>query len=184
MEKPLSHRSSSTWRAVPRNIPADVVSRHTKRQRQKTSAATRTFDFGFLLFAVLTLILLSTPCTSATVIPRATGILSEQGVLLFDSSEPPTPRIRGAYREERKQISASTATDKKDATSTSTTGQTTLGSLPKPFDTTLGNNFTQSSCPAFFESFLTNATFTACLPFSLLLQVGRQSPSYMMDNRS
>ncbi|MCJ1283709.1 hypothetical protein MMC26_003040 [Xylographa opegraphella] len=43
--------------------------------------------------------------------------------------------------------------------------------LPKPFDSSLGSNFTSSSCPAFFDSFLKNATFTSCLPFSLLLQV-------------
>ena len=43
--------------------------------------------------------------------------------------------------------------------------------LPRPFDTSLGSNFTSSSCPAFFDSFLNNATFSSCLPFSLLLQV-------------
>ncbi|MCJ1316640.1 hypothetical protein MMC15_001961 [Xylographa vitiligo] len=42
--------------------------------------------------------------------------------------------------------------------------------LPRPFDTSLGSNFTSSSCPAFFDSFLNNATFGSCLPFSLLLQ--------------
>ena len=45
--------------------------------------------------------------------------------------------------------------------------------LPRPFDTSLGSNFTSSSCPAFFDSFLNNATFGSCLPFSLLLQVCR-----------
>lgn len=43
--------------------------------------------------------------------------------------------------------------------------------LPRPFDTSLGNNFTTSTCPTFFNDFLTNATFNECLPFSLLLQV-------------
>ncbi|MCJ1389283.1 hypothetical protein MMC18_002139 [Xylographa bjoerkii] len=42
--------------------------------------------------------------------------------------------------------------------------------LPRPFDTSLGSNFTNSACPAFFNSFLNNATFSSCLPFSLLLQ--------------
>ncbi|TKA53928.1 hypothetical protein B0A55_12302, partial [Friedmanniomyces simplex] len=42
--------------------------------------------------------------------------------------------------------------------------------LPSPFDSTLGNNFTSPTCPAFFQSFLTNETFQQCLPLSLLLQ--------------
>ena len=43
--------------------------------------------------------------------------------------------------------------------------------LPRPFDTGLGNNYTQESCPSFINNFLRNETFTSCLPFSLLLQV-------------
>ncbi|KAL8869395.1 MAG: hypothetical protein Q9174_004300 [Haloplaca sp. 1 TL-2023] len=43
-------------------------------------------------------------------------------------------------------------------------------SLPRPFDTGLGNNYTQPNCPVFINSFLRNETFTSCLPFSLLLQ--------------
>ncbi|KAL8860318.1 MAG: hypothetical protein Q9178_003289 [Gyalolechia marmorata] len=42
--------------------------------------------------------------------------------------------------------------------------------LPRPFDTGLGNNYTQDSCPSFINKFLRNETFTSCLPFSLLLQ--------------
>jgi hypothetical protein len=45
-------------------------------------------------------------------------------------------------------------------------------SLPRPFDSSIGDNFTQPSCPQFFNDFLSNATFQECLPFSLLLQVG------------
>ncbi len=43
--------------------------------------------------------------------------------------------------------------------------------LPEPFDTSLGNNFTSSSCPEFFNRFLADPEFDACLPLSLLLQV-------------
>ncbi|KAI4121632.1 MAG: hypothetical protein LQ347_006790, partial [Umbilicaria vellea] len=42
--------------------------------------------------------------------------------------------------------------------------------LPRPFDTSLGSNFTSPDCPNFFSSFLGNSTFTSCLPLSLLLQ--------------
>lgn len=43
--------------------------------------------------------------------------------------------------------------------------------LPSPFDTNLGNNFTSSSCPQFFKTFLNDAAFKGCLPLSLLLLV-------------
>ena len=43
--------------------------------------------------------------------------------------------------------------------------------LPRPFDTSLGSNFTSSNCPNFFNYFLGNSTFNSCLPLSLLLQV-------------
>lgn len=42
--------------------------------------------------------------------------------------------------------------------------------LPLPFDTSLGTNFTDSTCPTYFSSFLSDSTFLSCLPISLLLQ--------------
>ncbi|KAL8852208.1 MAG: hypothetical protein Q9221_002918 [Calogaya cf. arnoldii] len=52
-------------------------------------------------------------------------------------------------------------------------------SLPRPFDTGLGNNYTQDSCPQFINNFLRNETFTSCLPFSLLLQVASSQLSLL-----
>ena len=48
---------------------------------------------------------------------------------------------------------------------------TPTGQLPRPFDTSLGNNFTNPSCPQFFNTFLSDPTLTSCLPLSLLLMV-------------
>lgn len=70
------------------------------------------------------------------------------------------------------------ATNTQDSTSTASSSSSSAASsvavvattLPTPFDTSLGSNFTQSSCPAFFRSFLSNSTFTSCHPVSLLLQ--------------
>ncbi|KAF2476234.1 uncharacterized protein BDR25DRAFT_210514 [Lindgomyces ingoldianus] len=42
-------------------------------------------------------------------------------------------------------------------------------SIPQPFDTALSNNFT-TPCAAWFRRLLTNSTFNACHPFSLMLQ--------------
>lgn len=53
--------------------------------------------------------------------------------------------------------------------------------LPVPFDTSLGSNFTSNSCPDYFTKFLSNGTFQACLPVSLLLQ---NSMSFFQAARS
>ncbi|KAI9671045.1 MAG: hypothetical protein M1831_005130 [Alyxoria varia] len=42
-------------------------------------------------------------------------------------------------------------------------------SLPRPFDSNLGNNFTESSCPLFFSGFLNDEQFQDCRPVSMLL---------------
>lgn len=61
------------------------------------------------------------------------------------------------------------------AAATSTGIATAPGSgkstLPQPFDTSLGNNFTSTACPSYFTKFLADATFQTCYPFSLLIQV-------------
>jgi hypothetical protein len=53
--------------------------------------------------------------------------------------------------------------------------------LPTPFDIGFSNNIT-SSCQSFMTSMLTNATFTSCLPFSLLLQVCPINWSFRTNN--
>ncbi|KAI4723883.1 hypothetical protein E4T49_08395 [Aureobasidium sp. EXF-10728] len=53
--------------------------------------------------------------------------------------------------------------------------------LPRAFDTGVGNNFTTSSCPAFFKNFLSNDAFNECVPLSLLLQT---STSFFSVQRS
>lgn len=52
----------------------------------------------------------------------------------------------------------------------STASLDTSTELPTPFDTSLGSNFTDSACPAYFSKFLADPTFVSCLPMSLLLQ--------------
>jgi hypothetical protein len=43
--------------------------------------------------------------------------------------------------------------------------------LPQPFDQSIGDNFTSTTCPTFFTQFLADKDFQQCYPFSLLLQV-------------
>lgn len=54
-------------------------------------------------------------------------------------------------------------------------------STPTAFDTSLGNNFTQLSCPQFFQSFLNDANFVQCYPMSFFL---RNSRSYITTVRA
>lgn len=106
--------------------------------------------------------------------------------LLFDRSEPPPlPRMLLERRQEGGDgdsstgILSTTIRPNEDASATatatrtglSTASQTAVADLPRPFDTSLGNNFTSTTCPVFFSNFLNNQTFKDCLPLSLLLQV-------------
>ncbi|KAF2427358.1 hypothetical protein EJ08DRAFT_593014 [Tothia fuscella] len=60
------------------------------------------------------------------------------------------------------------------ATASVATASPKSTSLPQPFDTTIGSNFTTGSgCPKFFN-FLSDAQFQQCYPFSLLLQTSHQ----------
>lgn len=69
-------------------------------------------------------------------------------------------------------IDTSTVTDSADAPTTTTAA---ASPLPSPFDGALAANFSSGQeCPNFIYSFLSNATFKACYPVSLLLQ-GSQS---------
>ena len=106
--------------------------------------------------------------------------------MLFDAREPPLPPMRLHARQDTSTASslpASIAPSNSTASatssgsvSTSTAAPTSQSPLPRPFDTSLGNNFTSPSCPAFFDSFLSNTTFQDCLPLSLLLQVSSFRP--------
>jgi hypothetical protein len=106
--------------------------------------------------------------------------------LLFDRS--PRPEVVARHvlmAREPKTISSSSTSVVPSATpvlvSTTADGSGTLAlataapsatTLPQPFDTTIGSNFTSGSgCPAFFNNFLGNSLFQSCYPFSLLLQV-------------
>ncbi|KAL8283322.1 hypothetical protein RQP46_005732 [Phenoliferia psychrophenolica] len=49
------------------------------------------------------------------------------------------------------------------------TASRSLHTLASSVRSTLGNSFTSTACPSFFQNFLADPTFIACAPFSLLL---------------
>ncbi|GAB7358476.1 hypothetical protein MBLNU230_g2540t1 [Neophaeotheca triangularis] len=117
----------------------------------------------------------------------------EAGGLIYDMSQAPAPRDKLAKRQDNVgDVTALPSSRLSSAAAEGTASPTGSGAiatatgtsdekLPRPFDSSLGNNFTSQSCPVFFDSFLSNQTFQDCLPLSLLLQT---SNSFFTTSRS
>lgn len=101
--------------------------------------------------------------------------LARRGEILFDRRTPPEPSTTPFVRRDD---DASSSTSSSASATSSTTAPSTL---PSPFDSSLGTNFTSQSCPDFFSSFLSNTTFQSCVPISLMLQ---NSNSFFQAERS
>lgn len=133
----------------------------------------RTFTYAWSLLLLCCLLLLPNGVTAGRIY-GASEVLPRE--LLFDRSEPPALRMPLLARQEDSKASPSTTIKPKTKTSAAggsiqTATQTGAVALPRPFDSSIGTNFTTSTCPDFFNNFLSNQTFNDCLPFSLLLQV-------------
>ena len=137
---------------------------------------------------------------------RDSGAAQEEEILLDHSPQPVIPYANIDKRQDlfnslkatsggsEKQTSSSTRRLIFDATATAIpnpssaslsastasapTPESTITTLPKPFDGGFGTNYTQSSCPTFLKAFSTNTTLLSCLPFSLLLQVRKRHPTF------
>ena len=80
---------------------------------------------------------------------------------------------------------ATTAVPSSTGTGLVVASDTPTAQVPQPFDTSLGNNFTNPTCPQFIQSFLKDPTFTSCLPLSLLLMVSpRCAPAELRSQDS
>lgn len=171
---------NSAWCHQRRPPPA----RRRRIRRKTTSVGLRPVTVAQKLSLILLFCLLFL-CrgTDAQSVYGASEVFPRE--LLFDRSEPPPlPQMLLERRQEGGDSSSATTAsttirpnDDTSATATATeTGlaiasPTAVADLPRPFDTSLGNNFTSTTCPTFFSSFLNNQTFKDCLPLSLLLQV-------------
>jgi hypothetical protein len=123
-------------------------------------------------------------CQSAQASLHGSSIFDRE--LVYDRRAAPKPRMGLHARQEDSSNSPAATTTTAglssiDAPSTTSsvsesqiqTASSVPTSLPRPFDSSIGNNFTEPSCPQFFNDFLSNDTFQECLPFSLLLQVSK-----------
>ena len=161
-------------------------SRRPQRAFSTSSFTTvlRTFPLILVLFSVIV------HTSSATLLDRRKlgkhGEITTYGNSIADRSIPRADlhvRRDDLLNRHNEEITSSSAT-RFHATATafasSTSGHATptythaaaasLSSLPRPFDTPLGNNFTTQTCPQFFDKFLNDASFINCLPLSLFLQ--------------
>lgn len=143
--------------------------RNCARKSDGVSRLTSTLVCLFILLG------LCSPCVDAAAAldysdeQAAQALTSTESVLLFDRSTPPEPFLQHFF----KRAAASTSS------SASPVSTATSNALPRPFDAGYGNNFTTSSCPAFFKNFLSDDTFNECVPLSLLLQVSLDRSDYL-----
>ncbi|KAI9727611.1 MAG: hypothetical protein M1834_008051 [Cirrosporium novae-zelandiae] len=144
------------------------------------------FNSIFTLF-LLFLSSLSLASAAAIDIPTLHGStlaqLSRKGQIIVDPRPSPVPRTSPFEIFERANDASSTATSSTSSPSSTlaTAATVSSSSLPTPFDTSLGSNYTTSSCPKYINTFLSDDDFQTCLPFSLLLQ---NSQSFFQTEKS
>lgn len=125
-------------------------------------------------FAIWTLLYREASCTDNFVDGDvAAAIMDVPREILFDTRAAPMAVVA---RQEASIPSTTIAASSASATTGSSSqaiSQTTSApfTLPSPFDHSLGNNFTSSTCPSFFSTFLSDPDFENCRPLSLLLGV-------------
>ena len=158
------------------NQPPNRIRRAVFIQKRRTSSVpSRPWkSMHSFIFAVIFGILLC--CHGVDASSTHSGSRLRRAELLFDRSERPLSRAQLERRDELTRLEGSPLAVRDSIPGPFSHGllfdtSSAQFPLPSPFDSNLGNNFTTSSCPAFFQSFLNSEPFKQCLPFSLLLQV-------------
>ncbi|KAF2399521.1 hypothetical protein EJ06DRAFT_522411 [Trichodelitschia bisporula] len=165
---------------------------HPGRRKPAASCRHRTSTTWRLAIAFLLSLALLCSTASAQVHHQHPSLqkLARKSELLYDHSKPPVPLLRRALIERQEEEIVAATTEAAAATSEIPTPSFTLvsstdvaaaatatadagiksSSLPQPFDTSLGSNFTSTGCPTFFQKMLSDNQFQKCYPLSLLLQ--------------
>ncbi|GAA5989537.1 hypothetical protein JCM10908_000521 [Rhodotorula pacifica] len=112
---------------------------------------------------------------------------SNGGAILTSQPAASSVTAAAASIASTRSVSASSAASGTATAPTSTSTSVPEGyTLPQPFDSTLGTNFSSTACPSFFATFLADPTFQSCAPFSLLLTTStgffqaERSPSVLL----
>ncbi|KAL8676725.1 MAG: hypothetical protein Q9186_006791, partial [Xanthomendoza sp. 1 TL-2023] len=90
--------------------------------------------------------------------------------LKFSSASTASPAVPTSTSVTAPKSRSSSSSSSSPEPTSIVTATETDSNLPRPFDSGLGNNYTDNSCRTFMNNFLRNETFVSCLPFSLLLQ--------------
>ncbi|KAK8191290.1 hypothetical protein IWZ00DRAFT_273895 [Phyllosticta capitalensis] len=192
VETDMSHHSRRRLRH-PHSPPRPRIQIISRLAAPSSSKAPR-----FLSLAIFALLLFLSECAAAAAShdrPRLLSLVRRgRGEIVYDRNHPPLEKRMPLLHprdavdgDDSAAAAASTTTTPpstflaSSATYTAAVSTPTATTLPEPFDTSIGSNFTASSCPAFFNSFLANSTFDNCVPLSLLLQT---SSSFFDDTRS
>jgi hypothetical protein len=141
---------------------------------------------GLFLFGIWCFMTLSCGVAADRQHPSLEKLARRNGLLVDLSDRPEPPSFRPLERRDGKNgdsasssisyapIQASTVTllSTRHATTIATAQPNTSPlALPQVFDSNIGNNFTSTTCPTFFEKLITDSNFQECYPLSLLLTV-------------
>jgi hypothetical protein len=136
---------------------------------RRRSTASRMSSHSWVLIALFSILLCCQHVDAGKL--HGSRRLTRRDDLLVDKRVAPKAHPRLKSREEHKQSHKHVEKQQSNDAALLTDSSVPEASLPHPFDTNLGNNFTAPSCPTFFHNFLNSNDFNDCLPFSLLLQV-------------
>ncbi|KAK9240802.1 hypothetical protein V1525DRAFT_393952 [Lipomyces kononenkoae] len=90
--------------------------------------------------------------------------------LVSATSGPQGAMLIGQFPRQNSSHALKTRDSSSSSSSVSSSSNTNTTIIPYAFDSSLGNNFTEESCPQFFNSFLASESFIQCYPFSFFLQ--------------
>ena len=174
-------------------------------QRSPAIGAVRSLRFTKWLSSNAGLFLLTvwcfiTLCGPVVADPRRPSLdkLARRNGLLVDLSDHPEPALfrpmerRDSGDDGSASSSTSYAPIQASMATTLSTGSPTAALttappnasptvLPQVFDSNIGNNFTSTTCPTFFNKLVTDADFQQCYPLSLLLTVSHYQKSMLAN---
>lgn len=155
----LPLQSVPTTRLVIQHIYNNGQRRAEKGNRHRTRFSRRPSFSPLFLFFVLNIIL---TCTGSV----ALGMETSSG-----SSVSTTYKV-GTTKTTTSVQPTNTGNDNGDVVDEEGIPVQGTDSLPKPFDTSIGNTFHSTTCYPFFNLFLNDPDYINCLPLSAMLQVG------------
>lgn len=174
--QPFAERESPSMYRAPLSHHSGQKRQHNNRLRRGIISlyTNRTSPSALLLLLVVFLSLLGT--VSAEPHGDRLSIVDDDllwkgSSLHIDTRPPPTIQLlMPPILDNEDATKTLAAPPSKRSLATAASGSASNFQVPKPFDTGLSNNFT-NSCASYMNKLLKNEALNSCHPFSLLLQV-------------